>query len=529
MNPHIKILGSEIITNPGRRHARDFQGKNLVLITGPAGGGKTSLLQTALYPLGVTYPFRRATKEHVAAVRTAVELGPLTYQLTRSLTNNTHLIEVRQGNNFVTRLDTRGAAGPTPAAWIFEQLGMAKVFADLSVAADKDRVDMADYLTVPYLMQEESDHQVMRHRSANAKRHRVFETVLGITNDQVEERKAALREITRKFDVARAEHGRISAFLAEGSMTETTLRRDLRVAVDRLAVVRSLLDNLGVSSGAGQGAAATAPPGGDGPQRPPIPKACPTCSADLWHRRNRKGACGLCLTPDRSRPGSTDPGTAGTDDPLTQAIIEQARLTEQIKWIRRLLEHYDRLKILGDSITQLNAEKRRAQAALQDAKDLISSKRGLLYELNDEFLEIIREFKPPWFKRNARIDFDTYLPVVEGEQFNAMGAGIRVAVNIAYHLALIAVAVRTGATYIPDMLIIDSPRKNLGKNATDRDFANRIINYLLRFHQECGEAGHPFQLILVDNDTPATSTQDSRRIILRHADPFIPGVETEIV
>ncbi|QKG20177.1 Hypothetical protein ACTIVE_1814 [Actinomadura verrucosospora] len=529
MGPHIKILSSEIITNSGKTHLRDFQGKNLVMITGPAGSGKTSLLQTALYPLGAAYPLRRATKEHLDAVRLEIELGSHTYRLTRNMNTNTHSIEVRQNNTFLIRLDATGANGPTPASWIFEQLGMAKVFADTRVGVDKDPVSMADYLTVSYLTQDESDHQVMRHQTANAKRRVIFETATGLTNDHVEQCKAALREITRKFDAARAEHDRISDFLAEGSLTEATLRSDLAIAVDRLAAVKALLDELRAGAGPESGADDSASPGGDGPQRPPIPASCPTCTADLQHRRRRRRSCGLCLTPDPRRSDSTDSSApdSGAPDPITEAFVERAQLTEKIKWIRRLLENYDRLKALSDSITRLKGDKERASAALQDAKEIASQNRSLLYELNDEFLQIIRSFKPPWFERRARIDFDNYLPVVEGETYNAMGSGIRVAVNIAYHLALIAVGMRTGGTYIPDILFIDSPRKNLGRNATDRDFANRIISCLLRFQQECADAGHPFQLILVDNDTPAVPTFDSRRISLCHDSPFIPGIQPD--
>jgi hypothetical protein len=149
-----------------------------------------------------------------------------------------------------------------------------------------------------------------------------------------------------------------------------------------------------------------------------------------------------------------------------------------------------------------------------------------LEEFSARFRKVVRELRPPWFEREARIDFDTYLPIVEGDEFDGLGGGVRGAINIAYHVALLGYALSIGATHVPSLLIIDSPRRNLGANAVDRALAQRIYEHFSTFQEARGTVApsRPFQLIIADNDLPATAAPGARRIKFDHDNPFVPGV-----
>ncbi|GAA3121515.1 hypothetical protein GCM10010466_10540 [Planomonospora alba] len=84
------------------------------------------------------------------------------------------------------------------------------------------------------------------------------------------------------------------------------------------------------------------------------------------------------------------------------------------------------------------------------------------------------------------------------ENLRASGGGASTALNIAYHLTLLTTALDHPDVLLPNLLIIDSPRKAIGKD--------RI------------------QLIVSDNDIPAEFVTKRNTIVLTSERSAVPGV-----
>ena len=94
-------------------------------------------------------------------------------------------------------------------------------------------------------------------------------------------------------------------------------------------------------------------------------------------------------------------------------------------------------------------------------------------------------------------------------------------VNVAYHLALLTVALAHHDSAFPSLLLIDTPRKNLGAGY-DQTYAQRIYRQIRALADAYGNG---FQLIIADNDPPSIDLGRARPIRLDYERPLITGVE----
>jgi hypothetical protein len=134
----------------------------------------------------------------------------------------------------------------------------------------------------------------------------------------------------------------------------------------------------------------------------------------------------------------------------------------------------------------------------------------------------------PWYEA-SHIDSTTYLPMVGGKRLEELSSGgMKTLVNDAYFLAGLTYALRVPAeTYLPPMMLIDTPRKNFGADEDDASAAVRIYNWIGRLRDSYGSSR--FQLIIADNDIPAEA-RDFHAIRLSYARPLLddlphPGPE----
>ena len=511
----------------------DFHQKSIVSLTGPSGSGKTSMIQTMLYALGINGRFRRAVRENVRSASTTINVSGASYRLVRSMARRTNLIQVYDGQSpeRLLNLDLAGEQGPPPSQWLFEQLGIEKLFANVRLPGRGGRAaTLEDLLPVCYINQDDTDRQIMRHQTHDSARKTILELLLGISDASVEEAKNRLADAVRQLSELKKSITTIEGFLAEDPADADQLHEELRTATadaknaaERLKALRKQAK-----------AASRSDPSRDGRSDW---RECPRCRADLSERVVDDGQCQLCLQPETLDDalalctGTASHGNEITDtlnpDTLAQAEAEAARTDERVKGLKRVLEPHQRLARFHDKRNKLEAERTDAAAALNQAKESASQYRNCLSDFNDSFLDVVRELRPPWFERNAYIDFNTYLPIVEGDNFDGLGGGVRGTINIAYHVALLSLALVTGVTYVPSILIIDSPRRNLGSNAIDKALAQRIYEHFQKLAEARISAGldaRPFQLIIADNDLPSVPIQGIRQIRFDHDKPFVPGV-----
>jgi hypothetical protein len=100
----------------------------------------------------------------------------------------------------------------------------------------------------------------------------------------------------------------------------------------------------------------------------------------------------------------------------------------------------------------------------------------------------------------------------------AVAGGTKTLVTVAYHLTLLAYALQQRDTLLPQFLILDTPRKNLGSNVNDSEMGDRIYN---RIQTLVDAYGSEVQFIIADNDLPR-GWDGFSRIHVDYDNPLIP-------
>jgi len=301
---------------------------------------------------------------------------------------------------------------------------------------------------------------------------------------------------------------------------------------------------------------------------------CPRCLQSITEREVAHGNCILCCQP---QPENAAQSTALVNQirdqrKETQALFEEdttdlERITQEADNLRdrlaRALELSEqRTRIPADPLLDDIADASRAAAEATALLDIVvaaqarwASHRQLtteadeadriadniakeearlrlqleqnttrLADLSQVFNEILASLRDPWY-REAHVDSKTYLPVVDGEEFDllSVGGARKTLVNLAYHLANLSMSISERENVLmPTLLIVDSPRKNVGEGTLDRTVVEAIYR---RLHTLQDASGDRFQIIIADNELPQTARSWVRsHIQLDYDHPFVPGV-----
>lgn len=198
------------------------------------------------------------------------------------------------------------------------------------------------------------------------------------------------------------------------------------------------------------------------------------------------------------------------------------RLRESREALAVNIELWGRHTETVKEIDQIGLHVAELEQALEAAEATVERGRERLSDLSDLFDEIIEQLDMPWYSAPARIDSTTYLPIVNGVSFEELSSGgMKMMTNVAYHLALLTYGLAEQDTRIPSLLIIDSPRKNLGATPEDVAHTEEFYNWidgLVRAYTT------NFQIIIADNDPPPDNVIIASEISVSHANPVVPGV-----
>jgi small-conductance mechanosensitive channel len=205
---------------------------------------------------------------------------------------------------------------------------------------------------------------------------------------------------------------------------------------------------------------------------------------------------------------------------ISELSARSAGAEARLVAIDRALAYWTKFRELTARVTALEVRLVTARSAADEAFSALEARRTIVTELSDAFDDQVRRLEPPWYQ-GARIDLKTYLPVLNGSAFESLSGGEKTMVNVAYHLALLTVALARRDTYLPALLVLDTPRKNLGAGY-DQTYANRIYRQVVALAD--AYRGR-FQLVIADNDPPLLPIADSEAIDLDYDHPLIPGVE----
>ncbi len=212
---------------------------------------------------------------------------------------------------------------------------------------------------------------------------------------------------------------------------------------------------------------------------------------------------------------------------IEAAATEVTRLRDELTELDRIGLLWQRRTGFADQIAELQRQVDAIDTEIRRRERQSPAKSERVQAVSEIFDEIIRDLDMPWYQQAAYIDPDSYLPIVNGTSIEGLSSGgMKMMTNVAYHLALLTFGLGPDPTHIPNLLIIDSPRKNLGAEDEDQQHARRFYDWITTLTKAYSK---PFQVIVADNDPPP-SRIEAHRIELSYDEPLIrdlkhPGPE----
>ncbi len=203
----------------------------------------------------------------------------------------------------------------------------------------------------------------------------------------------------------------------------------------------------------------------------------------------------------------------------TVAARVQQIIAAQGRWAsyQRLVREAEESEGLAE---QLKAEEELLRLRLEENLSKVS-------ELSATFNDILSGLRDPWYQE-AHVDPETYLPMVDNEPFDmlSVGGARKTLVNLAYHIANFMMSLSEGySVRLPTLLIIDSPRKNVGQGAMDRGVVEAVYRRLRALQDAMTHHPRGFQVIIADNDPPASAREWLPKVIdLDYEHPLVPGI-----
>jgi hypothetical protein len=166
-------------------------------------------------------------------------------------------------------------------------------------------------------------------------------------------------------------------------------------------------------------------------------------------------------------------------------------------------------------ITQDILEEEKLRDKLQERIDSLEkekvTKKDIINNLSELFYGILEEFSFPKLS-NAYIGESNYLPYVRGVKYDELGSGGAITMTTMAYFLSIALLRQENKNHL-GLLIIDSPRKNLGADSKvddefkDEEIFNSIIKYFAAIEDKANKdkTDNPLddiQLIVINNGNP---------------------------
>ncbi|MFB7407338.1 ATP-binding protein [Streptomyces sp. NPDC056202] len=272
---------------------------------------------------------------------------------------------------------------------------------------------------------------------------------------------------------------------------------------------------------------------------------CPACTADLSGRPVPDGGCPLCLSEldpealaralqaaqaslaaaerhsvERGKAlgeaqTAWEQARAELDERTREDISPLAAQIEQLAaahatartrttMLERELDPHRRLAELHRAVQAAEEELKGVREDIRTRKNLLAGRKITLGEFEEHFTGLIDAVGLPG-DPGARINHSSLLPQVRTGNLTKVGHGVRSAINVVYRMTFLSYALVTGATDLPSLLIVDSPRKNVGYGQDDQELIGRLYAHFLD-HIAGVRSGatrtRPHQVIIVDNDLP---------------------------
>lgn len=193
---------------------------------------------------------------------------------------------------------------------------------------------------------------------------------------------------------------------------------------------------------------------------------------------------------------------------ISSLSIKVGQLHEEKKSLKESLKFIEELTNLEVMLSEKRAEVKGIEEKIDRQKNK-GSKEDKLRELSEIFFNILLSFDFPNLYE-AYIDTKSYLPYVRGRKYSDLGSlGAVTLITMAYYLSVMICSEELSGNHI-GLLMIDTPRKNLGSSSNSSEFRDeRIYESIIRYFIKLGEQSRDeFQLIVVNNGYPSTLPQD---------------------
>jgi len=188
---------------------------------------------------------------------------------------------------------------------------------------------------------------------------------------------------------------------------------------------------------------------------------------------------------------------------LNYEIGQKSRLQYELEQRLKMIEELEGIeKYLRDKNTSIE----RLRDTIRELAKLTTDKQELIRALSSRFTGILKAFEYPKLS-NSYIDEKNFLPYVRGNKYNDIGslAGVSL-ITMAYYIAILLEGMSDSYHHL-NLLLIDSPRKNLGAKITseaDVEFKDeKIYSAIIKYFMDIGtEHMDNIQLIIVNNGYP---------------------------
>ncbi|MED3550300.1 AAA family ATPase [Cytobacillus praedii] len=194
-------------------------------------------------------------------------------------------------------------------------------------------------------------------------------------------------------------------------------------------------------------------------------------------------------------------------------------LTNNIDQLEKNLNIIDQFEKLNNEILHEEGLLEGIKAKIKGIEEDSITKEDVILNLSNLFNSILEEFSFPKLD-DAYIKDSDYLPYVRGVKYDELGSGGAVTMTTMAYFLSIALLKSKNKNH-PGLLIIDSPRKNLGADAKNNDefkdeaIFNSIIKYFNSiFEEEKSKENQldKIQLIIISNGNP--EYLDSKNLIV---------------
>ncbi len=184
--------------------------------------------------------------------------------------------------------------------------------------------------------------------------------------------------------------------------------------------------------------------------------------------------------------------------------LEIGEINSQISELEKMLSIINRFARIEFDVAEEYRLFKQIQDRIKDIEANRKDKDEVISELSDNFNDILESFSFPKL-RDAYISEKNYLPYVRGKKYDQIGSlGAVTMITMAYFLSILTYGISENNNH-PGLLIVDTPRKNLGARKEDevefKDEAifNSIISYFISLDTSLG---NQLQVILVNNGYP---------------------------